>query len=173
MHDQTPRPVTDDDLTPAGPIAGSPNLEHNHRHRHIRMRDEVLAERHAAGEVLVEGSWFHLAELPTVLGNYMRSAHQYANEAKAASTALSDARTRITELEAAQPAPAGYVVGWEDDGRVEIALDESDCPDILLGPDRHAYTEIAGAYAFLAELTPEDPDTTFRVYELREVRGHA
>ena len=49
--------------------------------------------------VLVEGSWFEQADLPEVLGNFMRSANRYASDAKemtvramAAESALSTAR---------------------------------------------------------------------------------
>lgn len=67
-----------------------------------------------------------------------------------------------------EPAPVGYVVGWLEDGCVNIALDEAGEP--LEGADTLAYTSVSEAEAFLAEIAPEDPDTTFRVYELREAR---
>lgn len=67
--------------------------------------------------------------------------------------------------------PAGYVVGWQDGERVELALDESELSDILVGPDRHAYADLGDALAFLTEITPEDPDITFHVYALHELRG--
>ncbi|NEW33815.1 hypothetical protein GV791_14755 [Nocardia cyriacigeorgica] len=73
------------------------------------------------------------------------------------------------ELEA-QAEPAGYVVGWRDGDRVELVLDESELLDLLPGPDRHAFAGLGDALGLLAEVAPEDPDTTFRVYELREVR---
>lgn len=44
--------------------------------------DELAAQRDPADEVLVEGSWFHPADLPKVLGNFMRAASDYAAEAK-------------------------------------------------------------------------------------------
>lgn len=69
----------------------------------------------------------------------------------------------------AQRNPSGYVVGWEEtEGRITIALDESE-PHPGGGPDRFAYTDLGDARMFLAEIAPEDPDTTFHVYELREV----
>jgi len=65
--------------------------------------------------------------------------------------------------------PAGYFVGWqESDGRVSIALDESE-PIFGGGPDRIAYRTLGEAHEFLAEVAPEDPDTQFVVYALREV----
>ncbi|MEV0031404.1 hypothetical protein [Nocardia sp. NPDC050793] len=112
---------------------------------------------------------------------------------------LSQARARIAELEPQQPyravwsdelppggmvcnicrqpvetepcaehAPPGYVVGWqESDGRVYIALDEAEAT--FGEPDRYACADLGDARMFLAEIAPEDPDTTFHVYELREV----
>lgn len=67
--------------------------------------------------------------------------------------------------------PAGYVVGWRDGDRVEIVLDKSELPDLLPGPDRHAYAELGDALGLLAEVGPEDPDTVYRVYALHELRG--
>lgn len=65
--------------------------------------------------------------------------------------------------------PAGYFVGWqESDGRVSIALDESE-PSFGGGPDRIAYRTLGEAHEFLTEVAPEDPDTQFVVYALREV----
>lgn len=81
-------------------------------------------------------------------------------------------RQIAAELLEARGAQAGYVVGWQElDGRVSIALDESDIPPGLAGPDRRAYADLGDALAFLAEITPEEPDTTFHVYALRELRG--
>lgn len=67
--------------------------------------------------------------------------------------------------------PSGYVVGWQDGDRVEIVLDESELPDLLPGPDRHAYADLGDALGLVAEVGPEDPETTFRVYALHELRG--
>jgi len=81
-----------------------------------------------------------------------------------------DEKTAPKTERAAQQPPAGYLVGWEEgDGRVNIALDEADLP--LEGADTLAYTNIGEAWAFLAEIAPEDPSTQFRVYELREVQS--
>nr|WTA71279.1 hypothetical protein OHB51_35380 [Micromonospora sp. NBC_00855] len=78
-------------------------------------------------------------------------------------------RRRIAEPEAAQREPRGYVVGWEEaEGKVTIALDESE-PNPGGGPDRFAYTDLGDARMFLAEISPEAPDTAFHVYELHEV----
>jgi len=67
-------------------------------------------------------------------------------------------------------APAvGYVVGWqESDGRVSIALDESE-PNPGGGPDRFTYRDPREARQFLAEVAPEDPETRFAVYALHEL----
>ncbi|MFI7527518.1 hypothetical protein [Nocardia salmonicida] len=90
------------------------------------------------------------------------------NETLEMAAELLAARGRVTELEAAQREPSGYVVGWqESDGRVTIALDESEpTPG---GPDRFAYADLGDAHMFLAELSPEDPDTAFHIYGLHEV----
>src|SRR5690606_21894327 len=65
--------------------------------------------------------------------------------------------------------PAGYFVSWqESDGRVSIALDESE-PSFGGGPDRIAYRTLGEAPAFLTGVAPEDPDPQFVVYALREV----
>ncbi|MBF6416928.1 WDGH domain-containing protein [Nocardia cyriacigeorgica] len=95
--------------------------------------------------------------------------HRCGDQAERAYRRAATAEARVAELEAQQPKPAGYIVGWQDGDRVEIALDESELPDLLPGPDRHAYTSIGEAHAFLAEIAPEDTDTQFRVYVPREV----
>jgi hypothetical protein len=98
--------------------------------------------------------------------------HRCGDQAERAYRRAATAEARVAELEAQQPKPAGYIVGWpEDDGRVNVALDEAELP--LEGADTLAYTSIGEAHAFLAEIAPEDPDTQFRVYELREVSGDA
>lgn len=60
---------------------------------HSRARiEELLAERDPDDEVLVEGSWFHLNDLPLILGNYMRSSDRHTREAKDALIELREAR---------------------------------------------------------------------------------
>lgn len=61
--------------------------------------NELAAQRNPDDEVLVEGSWFHPADLPKILGNFMRSCDQWAREAKGSRVALDAAQVRITELE--------------------------------------------------------------------------
>ncbi|NEW27270.1 hypothetical protein [Nocardia cyriacigeorgica] len=56
-------------------------------------------------------------------------------------------------------APAGYVVGWQDKGQFRITYDDGEI----------THPNFALARVFLAEVTAEDPDTEYRVYELREV----
>lgn len=46
-----------------------------------------------SGEVLVEGSWFKRDDLPTVLGNFMRSSNEYARQAKELHVALTELRS--------------------------------------------------------------------------------
>lgn len=48
-----------------------------------------------ANEVLVEGSWFKRAELPTILANYMRSSDEYARQAKDAMVTLTELRSTV------------------------------------------------------------------------------
>lgn len=54
-------------------------------------RPPVPADTPSGGEVLVEGSWFKRADLPEVLGNFMRSSAEHAREAK-------DLLVTLTEL---------------------------------------------------------------------------
>lgn len=75
-----------------------------------------------------------------------------------------DAQHRITELEAAQPAPAGW---QDDDGRVRLELDETE--NVVTGARTRAHATTADALAFLAECGPQDARTEFRVYGLRPV----
>jgi hypothetical protein len=49
--------------------------------RQIAELEAALVELKPA-EVLVEGSFFPVDELPTILGNFMRSSAQYARDAK-------------------------------------------------------------------------------------------
>lgn len=50
-------------------------------------------------EVLVEGSWFKVDDLPEILGNFMRSSDEHAREAKALSMKLAEVRARVGVLE--------------------------------------------------------------------------
>lgn len=50
-------------------------------------------------EVLVEGSWFKVDDLPEILGNFMRSSDEHAREAKALSMKLAEVRARVGMLE--------------------------------------------------------------------------
>jgi hypothetical protein len=65
-----------------------------------------------------------------------------------------------------QRPPAGYLVGWEED-QLYLALDETD----LQFGEPQAFATLGEAQQFVAECSPEDPDTTFRVYELREAQS--
>ncbi|MBF6399761.1 hypothetical protein IU438_28745 [Nocardia cyriacigeorgica] len=56
-------------------------------------------------------------------------------------------------------APDGYVVGWKYDGQLHIAYDEAE----------PSYATAGEARVVAAECCCEDPNTEFRVYELREV----
>ena len=49
--------------------------------RRIAELEATLVELQPA-EVLVEGSFFRVEDLPTILGNFMRSSAQYARDAK-------------------------------------------------------------------------------------------
>jgi hypothetical protein len=57
-----------------------------------RQRIDELERRNPDDEMLVEGSWFHPADLPKILGNFMRCSDEYAREAKDAFIALKEAR---------------------------------------------------------------------------------
>ncbi|WP_280201296.1 hypothetical protein [Nocardia cyriacigeorgica] len=92
----------------------------------------------------------------------------HMNLFEAALEALDAARSRIAELEAQQPKPAGYVVGWQEN-RLYLALDNSDLTSSLEDIEPQAFATLGGARMFAAECGPEDPLTRFRVYELREV----
>lgn len=48
-----------------------------------------------ADEVLVGGSWFKRAELPTILANYMRSSDEYARQAKDVLVTLTELRSTV------------------------------------------------------------------------------
>ncbi|WP_405490406.1 hypothetical protein [Nocardia sp. NBC_00511] len=61
--------------------------------------NELAAQRNPDDEVLVEGSWFHPADLPRILGNYMRGSDEDARKWKDAAVALHTANARIAELE--------------------------------------------------------------------------
>ncbi|MGW5377466.1 hypothetical protein ACWESM_18670 [Nocardia sp. NPDC003999] len=61
-------------------------------------------------------------------------------------------------------APAGFVVGSEDAGRVRIVVDS----EVAYG-DLDSHPTVGEAYSALAAVTPEDPETRFRVYALHEV----
>lgn len=50
--------------------------------------------------VLVEGSWFQIATLPEVLGNYIRGADAHARDAKAAWIKAEEQAKQLTSLEA-------------------------------------------------------------------------
>ncbi|WP_369024087.1 hypothetical protein [Nocardia cyriacigeorgica] len=56
-------------------------------------------------------------------------------------------------------APDGYVVGWKYDGQLHITYDEAE----------PSYATAGEARVVAAECCCEDPNTEFRVYELREV----
>jgi hypothetical protein len=72
--------------------------------------NELSAERRNPDEdVLVEGSWFHPEDLPTILGNYMRSVDEHGRRWKDAVVENKALRARIAELDAAQRPPLGYV----------------------------------------------------------------
>ncbi|MEU3011086.1 hypothetical protein [Nocardia asteroides] len=127
-----------------------------------RMLDEDQAPNYVEFEVSPAGHPGYVVHVRRAEG---RSPHTLRRDAEARAER---AETRVAELEAAQREPSGYVVGWmESDDRVNITLDESEPP--LGGPDTIAYPDLSEARAFLAEIAPEDPDTAFRVYALREV----
>lgn len=67
--------------------------------------------------------------------------------------------------------PAGYLVGWQDEGRTFLAFDDGEVG--ILGDRARAYADQGDARQFLAACGPEDPRTQFRVYELREMTDHA
>jgi hypothetical protein len=49
-------------------------------------------------EVLVEGTWFKVADLPEILGNFMRAAAEHGREAKHLASELAEIRGRYGDL---------------------------------------------------------------------------
>jgi hypothetical protein len=52
----------------------------------------------AEPEVLVEGTWFKVADLPEVLGNYMRSISEHGRQFKEESLKLRNVRDELDEI---------------------------------------------------------------------------
>ncbi|MET8648495.1 hypothetical protein [Nocardia aurea] len=61
--------------------------------------NELTAQRNPEDEVLVEGSWFHPADLPKILGNFMRASDRYASEAKNEHVANEQLREHLAAAE--------------------------------------------------------------------------
>ncbi|WP_280447837.1 hypothetical protein [Nocardia cyriacigeorgica] len=172
MPDQTPALLTDEQLRriAAGALC-YPDVPGYMAAELLAARTEIAALRNDldAKASDFDAACRHLDAARARIAELEEEREADQGRVKDARAAMNVAWARVAELEAQQPKPAGYVVGWQDGDRVEIALDESEQPDLLPGPGRHAYTSIGEAHAFLAEIAPEDPDTQFRVYELREV----
>lgn len=79
--------------------------------------NELAAQRNPDDEVLVEGSWFHPAELPKILGNFMRASDEYARDAK-------DAWIELEQLRAERERELAVVAAKQRQYRARIDAEE-------------------------------------------------
>lgn len=81
--------------------------------------NELAAQRNPDDEVLVEGSWFHPADLPKILGNFMRASDEYARDAK-------DAWIELEQLRAERERELAVVAAKQQRDDARIAELEAD-----------------------------------------------
>ena len=84
----------------------------------------ALTELAPADEVLVEGSYFPRADLPRVLGNFMRASADYAREAKEGHRRAEAAEAETAALRARIQALADdetrHLIRWIDDSHLVV-----------------------------------------------------
>ncbi|MBF5002370.1 hypothetical protein IRT45_35220 [Nocardia sp. BSTN01] len=80
---------------------------------------------------------------------------------------VAEQRARIAELEAAQPVPAGYVVGQQHGGATLLQFEAVQVDPF--GDRARAYATRGEAQAFADKCGPYDPRMEFKVYGLQEL----
>lgn len=106
---------------------------------------ELAAQRNPDDEVLVQGFWFHPADLPKILGNFMRRSDDWAREAKDAYIALMKVQRERDEAREA----IGVMQTAHEAQLTRDSVYIGTAPD---GSPRAVFEDIADAQAWVDEM---------------------
>lgn len=87
----------------------------------VEAAESTLVELKPA-DVLIEDSWFAVADLPTILGNFMRSSDQFARDAKEAHIRAEVSEAKVAAVRELHK-PAAYRVGSRNTGIPEFVCE--------------------------------------------------